>query len=53
MKEDTARPKQALVEHLKYIESTRLENRMRAMGGDAMSKEIPAAGPAEAPLDEP
>jgi hypothetical protein len=49
MKEDTARPKQALIEHLKNIESTRLENRRRAMGGDAMSKEVPA----EAPLDEP
>ena len=34
---------------LNYIESTRLENRRWAMGGDAMSKEVPA----EAPLDEP
>jgi hypothetical protein len=49
MEEDTARPKQTLVEHLKYIESTRLGNRGWAMGGDAMSKELPT----EAPLDEP
>ena len=48
MEEDTARPKQALVEHLNNIESTRLENRRWAMGGDAMSKEVPT----EAPLDE-
>ena len=41
MEEDTARPKQALVEHLNNIESTRLENRRWAMGGDAMSKEVP------------
>ena len=45
MKEDTAGPKQALVEHLKYIESTRLENWGCSMGGDAMSKEIPAEAP--------
>jgi hypothetical protein len=31
------------------MESTRLENGMWSMGGDAMSKEIAA----EAPLDEP
>jgi hypothetical protein len=48
MEEDTAGPKQALVEHLKYIECTRLENQRWAMGRDAMSKEVPA----EAPLDE-
>ncbi len=49
MKEGSARPKQALVEHLKNIESARLENRRRTMRGDTMSKEVPA----EAPLDEP
>ena len=47
MEEDSTGPKQARVEHLKYIESTRLENWGWSMGGDATSKEIPA----EAPLD--